>query len=185
MGAFSSRSAREYHPTTGTFLTRDPIEDRTGDPYTYAGNDPINLTDPTGLCVDARAGAAKCATEDALLAELMGGSGGVSGATAGAARIMPLPPPPTGGPSGATNGASNLPSAPRWGNPGETTPRGPQPGVRYNPPIEPGNPRYHPRIWPNTQPPNGNPAVLPNLNPNNENGFTCLVKVLDSGYWPT
>ena len=41
--------ARYYEPTTGQFLSRDPIEDQTGQPYSYADNDPINATDPTGL----------------------------------------------------------------------------------------------------------------------------------------
>lgn len=41
--------ARWYDPETGQFLTRDPIEAITQDPYGYAGNNPINATDPTGL----------------------------------------------------------------------------------------------------------------------------------------
>jgi hypothetical protein len=41
--------ARYYDPTTATFLTRDPIEDLTGQPYQYADGDPIDETDPTGL----------------------------------------------------------------------------------------------------------------------------------------
>jgi len=42
--------ARYYDPATGRFLTRDPIEDSTRDPYGYANRDPINNTDPSGLC---------------------------------------------------------------------------------------------------------------------------------------
>ncbi len=40
--------ARSYDPALGRFLSRDPL--RFGNPYAYAGNDPVNLTDPTGLC---------------------------------------------------------------------------------------------------------------------------------------
>jgi RHS repeat-associated protein len=45
--------ARDYDPTTGTFLTRDPLDglDGTptvGNPYPYADNDPLNRVDPRG-----------------------------------------------------------------------------------------------------------------------------------------
>jgi RHS repeat-associated protein len=44
--------ARYYDPTTAQFLTRDPLEDETGQPYSYAGDDPLDNSDPTGLfCV--------------------------------------------------------------------------------------------------------------------------------------
>ena len=41
--------ARYYDPHTAQFLTRDPIEPITREAYTYAGNNPINRVDPTGL----------------------------------------------------------------------------------------------------------------------------------------
>ena len=46
--------AREYDPTLGRFLSRDPILE-TNDPtqlggYAYSGNDPVNASDPNGLC---------------------------------------------------------------------------------------------------------------------------------------
>ncbi len=41
--------ARYYDPSTGQFLTRDPLEAMTGQPYAYAGNNPTNYTDPLGL----------------------------------------------------------------------------------------------------------------------------------------
>jgi RHS repeat-associated protein len=44
--------ARYYDPTTAQFLTRDPLESETGQPYSYAGDDPIDNSDPSGqLCL--------------------------------------------------------------------------------------------------------------------------------------
>jgi RHS repeat-associated protein len=42
--------ARYYDPDTAQFLTRDPIEAITREAYAYAGNNPINMVDPMGLC---------------------------------------------------------------------------------------------------------------------------------------
>jgi RHS repeat-associated protein len=44
--------ARYYDPATGQFLSKDPITAKTGEPYGYAGNDPLNRRDPSGLCND-------------------------------------------------------------------------------------------------------------------------------------
>jgi RHS repeat-associated protein len=41
---------RYYDPTTGQFLSVDPAVSITGQPYSYAGDDPVNQADPTGLC---------------------------------------------------------------------------------------------------------------------------------------
>ncbi len=46
--------ADNYDPTTGTFLTRDPLDGEDGtttvaNPYHYTYNDPLNRTDPLGL----------------------------------------------------------------------------------------------------------------------------------------
>jgi hypothetical protein len=54
----TSAGVRFYDPTTGQFLTRDPAVSMTRDAYGYAGNSPLNYTDPTGLwlwdgvCID-------------------------------------------------------------------------------------------------------------------------------------
>ena len=42
--------ARYYDPATAQFLTRDPLEAITRSAYGYAGNNPLNVTDPTGMC---------------------------------------------------------------------------------------------------------------------------------------
>jgi hypothetical protein len=42
--------ARYYDPTTAQFLTRDPIEQLTQQPYQYANGDPLDQVDPLGLC---------------------------------------------------------------------------------------------------------------------------------------
>ena len=44
--------ARDYDPTTGQFLTIDPLVDATHQPYAYADNNPLQNTDPSGLCTD-------------------------------------------------------------------------------------------------------------------------------------
>jgi RHS repeat-associated protein len=41
--------ARYYNPSTGQFLTRDPLVAPTGEAYGYAGNDALNSEDPSGL----------------------------------------------------------------------------------------------------------------------------------------
>ncbi|GLZ37140.1 RHS repeat-associated core domain-containing protein [Actinokineospora sp. NBRC 105648] len=41
--------ARYYEPTTAQFLTVDPLVDRTRAPYSYAGDNPLNHTDPSGM----------------------------------------------------------------------------------------------------------------------------------------
>jgi len=41
--------ARDYDPTTGQFLAVDPASSQTHQPYAYANNNPLQLTDPLGL----------------------------------------------------------------------------------------------------------------------------------------
>lgn len=41
--------ARFYDPTTGQFLSRDPVVALTREPYGYVGGNPLNATDPSGL----------------------------------------------------------------------------------------------------------------------------------------
>ncbi len=41
--------ARVYDPVTAEFLSLDPLKSITGTPYNYAGDDPVNLADPSGL----------------------------------------------------------------------------------------------------------------------------------------
>jgi hypothetical protein len=41
---------RYYDPTTGQFVSVDPMVNETNQPYAYAGDDPVNIGDPLGLC---------------------------------------------------------------------------------------------------------------------------------------
>lgn len=41
--------ARYYDPTSGQFLTRDPLEAETRAPYSYAGSDPLDNSDSSGM----------------------------------------------------------------------------------------------------------------------------------------
>jgi RHS repeat-associated protein len=46
---FQYLRARFYDPATGQFLTRDPVEDLTREPYSYALDNPVRNVDPAGL----------------------------------------------------------------------------------------------------------------------------------------
>jgi RHS repeat-associated protein len=50
--------ARYYDPDTGQFLSRDPAVVLTGEPYAYAGGNPIVFSDPSGLFWDQQIGGA-------------------------------------------------------------------------------------------------------------------------------
>jgi RHS repeat-associated protein len=42
---------RYYDPSTDQFISVDPLESETGQPYAYAGDDPVNKEDPSGLYI--------------------------------------------------------------------------------------------------------------------------------------
>jgi hypothetical protein len=42
--------ARDYSPATDDFTSADPLAAITGQPYVYADDSPVYLTDPSGLC---------------------------------------------------------------------------------------------------------------------------------------
>lgn len=57
--------ARYYDPTIGRFLSQDPIAVQSGIPdrYSYVANNPVNQTDPSGLCIPGvRCPVVHCAT---------------------------------------------------------------------------------------------------------------------------
>ncbi len=70
--------ARFYDPATAQFLTRDPIEALTGQPYEYASSNPLPFADPSGMTA-AAAGLAGCG---------LGPAGCAAGAAAGAAATV-------------------------------------------------------------------------------------------------
>ena len=43
--------ARYYDPATGQFISVDPLVDTTVEPYAYADENPVSLTDPTGTAI--------------------------------------------------------------------------------------------------------------------------------------
>jgi RHS repeat-associated protein len=43
--------ARNYDPTTGQFLTRDPMVASSRNPYAYVNSNPLNARDPSGMCI--------------------------------------------------------------------------------------------------------------------------------------
>ncbi|MEU5314946.1 polymorphic toxin-type HINT domain-containing protein [Streptomyces sp. NPDC021562] len=58
--------AREYDPALGRFISLDPVFEATSPQelggYTYAGDDPISKSDPTGLCASADCPTRNCPT---------------------------------------------------------------------------------------------------------------------------
>ncbi|MFC4036099.1 RHS repeat-associated core domain-containing protein [Streptomyces polygonati] len=96
--------AREYQPSTGRFLNPDPLLDSSQpqqwNGYAYAGNDPLNSSDPTGLRSECgQNGDAPC-DPDAAPA-----GGGTSTCSSYGTCPAPAPAPANGAPAPAT-GAS-------------------------------------------------------------------------------
>jgi RHS repeat-associated protein len=71
--------ARWYDPATAQFLTRDPLESVTRAPYAYAGDDPLDAGDPSGLNLAGKIAAGLAiVTVDAV--EEVGSDGAATGA---------------------------------------------------------------------------------------------------------
>ncbi|MCC6624506.1 MAG: RHS repeat-associated core domain-containing protein [Deltaproteobacteria bacterium] len=85
--------ARDYDPTIGRFLRKDPIRFEGGDPnlYTYVGSDPINVTDPSGLLMPQASIPAPtlCGSEGASSSSAMARLGGAACPRARRARRSP------------------------------------------------------------------------------------------------
>ena len=82
--------ARYYDPSTGTFLSRDPLEPITATPYAYGNNDPLNTTDPSGL-LGFRLGPIKVGGDGCILGTNPDGScrgGGAVDAAGGAVETV-------------------------------------------------------------------------------------------------
>ena len=81
--------ARYYDPATGTFLSRDPMAASPGwtqSPYGYAGGNPVNATDPTGLwCSNCWTGARALAQASRRAAADAYSAAGNAGVAAGGA----------------------------------------------------------------------------------------------------
>jgi RHS repeat-associated protein len=67
---------RYYDPTTGQFVSVDPLVDDTAAPYAYAGDDPVRESDPSGACAVA------------------GLNFGANISWSGASTVLPFPPGP-------------------------------------------------------------------------------------------
>jgi RHS repeat-associated protein len=73
---------RYYDPATGQFLSVDPAVAETGQPYAYAGNDPVNGSDPSGLC-DSNPFSGGFWSSGNCLSGLVGGPDGGGGESVG------------------------------------------------------------------------------------------------------
>jgi RHS repeat-associated protein len=89
---------RYYDPATGQFLTRDPIEEVTGQPYAYAWNSPTNFVDPSGFGGE-RPGVGRGPGEAPALGPLPG----PGPLTSPPRSPMPIPLPSTGVGDGSRN----------------------------------------------------------------------------------
>jgi RHS repeat-associated protein len=87
--------ARDYDPATGRWTAKDPIRFNSGDLglYSYAGDDPINQIDPTGLCAEGFGAylwdrAVTGAVRNDIFAYMSGLAQGGASALIGAARAI-------------------------------------------------------------------------------------------------
>jgi RHS repeat-associated protein len=75
---------RVYDPLFGRFLQPDPAWPRdSASPYSYAGHDPVNLTDPTGLCLPRPGSSGSGGSTGSGSGSGAGGTGSSSGGSGG------------------------------------------------------------------------------------------------------
>jgi RHS repeat-associated protein len=110
--------ARTYDPKTAQFLTTDPLSSQTHQPYAYAGDNPLTISDPTGMCGVGSVEEAvesinpfspeNCAYQGtkALVEALGGDAAAISQATGAASLVFTFVYPPLGIALGAISTAA-------------------------------------------------------------------------------
>lgn len=93
---------RYYDPSTGQFISVDPAVGMTGQPYSYAGDDPLNASDPSGLLIRGPNGQTCGPTTAACVAQ-----GQQRAAEAQQSSELPLAPAAAGVVSAGTVGSPN------------------------------------------------------------------------------
>jgi RHS repeat-associated protein len=138
--------ARKYDPPTGRFISIDPVF-QAGNPqtiggYAYAGNDPVNASDPTGLdpggmnCVNSAGQPVPCSTSGAP------GTSNTSCTSALPGCPGYVPPAPTSN-NGGGGGNNQSPSVPVPTGPGNAAPA---PAVALTTPAPP-SPAENPALY--------------------------------------
>ncbi len=76
---------RYYDPSTAQFLSVDPLVNATHTPYSYANDDPFDVTDPSGLC------GCQWLQNGALYLTIIGAFAGASAGVGGAGVLLSIP----------------------------------------------------------------------------------------------
>jgi RHS repeat-associated protein len=76
---------RYYDPTTGQFISVDPLVSETDQAYSYAGDDPVNISDPSGEAPDQTLGCGAGSLQFSY--EAYGGPGSGSGRPLGTGNL--------------------------------------------------------------------------------------------------
>jgi RHS repeat-associated protein len=82
--------ARYYDPTTGQFLSSDPLDAVTRQPYSYANDNPLNFIDPTGEipCSDFGPFSGACNTVSSVGGTVASGASTLAGGVASGASTI-------------------------------------------------------------------------------------------------
>jgi len=96
-GLRATSVGRYYDPNTAQFLSVDPLVNITGSPYSFAGDNPLDGTDPTGLMIAPQCDPTGCFSGSGKFIEANTSSVADGGSAASGAAL--------GGVGGSTSGA--------------------------------------------------------------------------------